>query len=111
MLPVLVCDEFRVGFTTAHFMMDAASILPIIALNLQPDDIVLDLCAAPGGKTLAMLQTVLPGEFKLVLHLIRQRLCSVNNVEKIPQQRRCFIKICDASEGHGDLFSFFWPRG
>ena len=44
-------------------MMDAASVLPVIALDLQKDDHVLDLCAAPGGKTLAILQTQLPGKF------------------------------------------------
>ena len=38
--------------------MDAACLLPVIALDLQPDSRVLDLCAAPGGKTLAMLQTL-----------------------------------------------------
>ena len=43
-------------------MMDAASILPVLALDLEVDDQVLDLCSAPGGKALAMLQTMLPGE-------------------------------------------------
>uniref|UniRef100_A0A8C8ZHQ7 5-cytosine rRNA methyltransferase NSUN4 n=1 Tax=Prolemur simus TaxID=1328070 RepID=A0A8C8ZHQ7_PROSS len=40
-----------------YYLMDAASLLPVLALGLQPGDIVLDLCAAPGGKTLALLQT------------------------------------------------------
>nr|XP_010345694.1 5-methylcytosine rRNA methyltransferase NSUN4 isoform X3 [Saimiri boliviensis boliviensis] len=40
-----------------YYLMDAASLLPVLALGLQPRDIVLDLCAAPGGKTLALLQT------------------------------------------------------
>ncbi|XP_037259696.1 5-methylcytosine rRNA methyltransferase NSUN4 isoform X2 [Falco rusticolus] len=40
-----------------YYLMDAASLLPVLALNVQPDDSVLDLCAAPGGKTLALLQT------------------------------------------------------
>ena len=40
--------------------MDAASLLPVVALDMHKDDLVLDLCASPGGKTLAMLQTMLP---------------------------------------------------
>ncbi|NXW40884.1 NSUN4 methyltransferase, partial [Nyctiprogne leucopyga] len=44
-----------------YYLMDAASLLPILALNVQPDDFVLDLCAAPGGKTLALLQTGICG--------------------------------------------------
>ncbi|XP_021260272.1 5-methylcytosine rRNA methyltransferase NSUN4 [Numida meleagris] len=41
----------------SYYLMDAASLLPVLALNVQPNDLVLDLCAAPGGKTLALLQT------------------------------------------------------
>ncbi|NXO26434.1 NSUN4 methyltransferase, partial [Cisticola juncidis] len=44
-----------------YYLMDAASLLPVLALNVQPGDFVLDLCAAPGGKTLALLQTGLCG--------------------------------------------------
>ncbi|KAM9379383.1 5-cytosine rRNA methyltransferase NSUN4 [Phaethornis superciliosus] len=45
----------------SYYLMDAASVLPVLALNVQPDDFVLDLCAAPGGKTLALLQTGICG--------------------------------------------------
>ncbi|XP_029930277.1 5-cytosine rRNA methyltransferase NSUN4 isoform X2 [Myripristis murdjan] len=41
----------------SYYLMDAASVLPCLALNVQQGDSVLDLCAAPGGKTLALLQT------------------------------------------------------
>ncbi|XP_062437530.1 5-methylcytosine rRNA methyltransferase NSUN4 isoform X1 [Rhea pennata] len=41
----------------SYYLMDAASLLPVLALNVQPDEFVLDLCAAPGGKTLGILQT------------------------------------------------------
>lgn len=33
------------------FSQDAASLLPVLALSPQPGERVLDLCAAPGGKT------------------------------------------------------------
>lgn len=41
--------------------MDGASIFPILALDLKEGDKVLDMCAAPGGKALAALQTLMPG--------------------------------------------------
>ena len=34
--------------------MDAASLLPVKALDVQEGDEVLDMCAAPGGKSLAI---------------------------------------------------------
>lgn len=34
--------------------------LPVLALDLQPGDVVLDMCAAPGGKALSILQTLMP---------------------------------------------------
>ncbi|KAI8791761.1 5-methylcytosine rRNA methyltransferase NSUN4 [Biomphalaria glabrata] len=40
------------------YLMDAASVLPVVALDVQPTDHVLDLCAAPGGKTFVMLQSL-----------------------------------------------------
>ncbi|XP_016357675.1 5-cytosine rRNA methyltransferase NSUN4 isoform X2 [Sinocyclocheilus anshuiensis] len=40
-----------------YYLLDAASVLPVLALDIQPGHTVLDLCAAPGGKTLALLQT------------------------------------------------------
>src|SRR5690606_18696573 len=35
-----------------YYLMDAASVLPVEALNPQPGEKVVDLCAAPGGKSL-----------------------------------------------------------
>lgn len=46
-----------------YYCMDGASILPIFAMDIQKDDTILDLCSSPGGKTLAMLQTLLPSNF------------------------------------------------
>lgn len=34
--------------------------MPVLALDMQPGDVVLDMCAAPGGKSLSILQTLMP---------------------------------------------------
>lgn len=44
----------------SHFLLDAASILPPLMLNVQPGDVVLDACAAPGGKSMILLQSFVP---------------------------------------------------
>ncbi|KAI9023691.1 S-adenosyl-L-methionine-dependent methyltransferase [Phycomyces nitens] len=41
---------------TDCYILDAGSVLATEALDIQPHDRVLDLCAAPGGKSLAILQ-------------------------------------------------------
>ncbi|XP_022238016.1 LOW QUALITY PROTEIN: 5-methylcytosine rRNA methyltransferase NSUN4-like [Limulus polyphemus] len=43
-----------------YYLMDGASVLPVLALGIKPGDIVADLCAAPGGKALTALLTLLP---------------------------------------------------
>ena len=49
-----------------YYCMDGASLLPVLALGIEKDDTVLDLCASPGGKSLAILQTMLIGN--LLIH-------------------------------------------
>ncbi|KAJ9581820.1 hypothetical protein L9F63_003889 [Diploptera punctata] len=44
-----------------YYLMDGGSLLPVLALDLRPADKVLDMCAAPGGKSYIMLQTLFPG--------------------------------------------------
>ena len=40
------------------YPMNAASLLPVVALDIQPTEMVLDACAAPGGKSLAMANLI-----------------------------------------------------
>ena len=49
--------------TADYYLLDAASVLPVIALGIRPNDRILDLCAGPGGKSLVMAQTLLPGQY------------------------------------------------
>uniref|UniRef100_A0A131Z136 NOL1/NOP2/Sun domain family member 4 n=1 Tax=Rhipicephalus appendiculatus TaxID=34631 RepID=A0A131Z136_RHIAP len=44
-----------------YYLMDGASVLPVLALDLQRGDELADLCAAPGGKLLAAMCTGLIG--------------------------------------------------
>ena len=46
--------------TLDYYCLDGASLLPVLALDVQPGHSVLDMCAGPGGKSLAILQTLHP---------------------------------------------------
>jgi 16S rRNA C967 or C1407 C5-methylase (RsmB/RsmF family) len=40
--------------SSQYYTMDAASLLPVLALDPLPGEAIADICAAPGGKTLAI---------------------------------------------------------
>lgn len=48
------------GELMSHWNMDAASALSAHMLDVQPNNRVLDLCAAPGGKSVALAQLIFP---------------------------------------------------
>lgn len=54
-----------------YYCIDGASILPVLALGIKKDDCVLDLCASPGGKSLVMLQTLLPSNLIRVRNFLK----------------------------------------
>lgn len=43
-----------------YFLLNGSSLLPVLALGVEPGDAVLDMCAAPGGKSYMILQTLHP---------------------------------------------------
>ena len=43
-----------------YYCMDAGSVFPVLALDVKPEQTVLDMCSAPGGKALIALQTLYP---------------------------------------------------
>ena len=54
---ILTTDEYKKGDIV---IQDASSYIAVKNLNVSEEDIVLDACAAPGGKSLAILQTFTP---------------------------------------------------
>lgn len=51
----------RPGQLKQYYLLNAASLLPVLALRLRDGERVLDLCSAPGGKALAIMQCATPG--------------------------------------------------
>ncbi|XP_019731967.1 tRNA (cytosine(34)-C(5))-methyltransferase, mitochondrial [Hippocampus comes] len=50
----------RPGQLKQYYLLNAASLLPVLALQVQDGEKVLDLCAAPGGKAFAIMQCATP---------------------------------------------------
>ncbi|XP_053664985.1 5-methylcytosine rRNA methyltransferase NSUN4 [Anopheles marshallii] len=87
----------------SHFLFDGASCLPPLILDVQPGERVLDACAAPGGKSLLLLQTLLPGT--MVMNDVRENRCNrirqlmrqyLYDFDEKWKQKCCFITQHDA---------------
>ncbi|XP_036419374.1 tRNA (cytosine(34)-C(5))-methyltransferase, mitochondrial [Colossoma macropomum] len=57
----LPTQRHRPGWLKQYYLLNAASLLPVLALGVKDGEKVLDLCSAPGGKALALLQAATPG--------------------------------------------------
>lgn len=76
----------RPGQLKQYYLLNAASLLPVLALGVRNGDRVLDLCSAPGGKALAILQTANPA------------LLCCNEVE--PHRRDWLVKTLESFLPH-----------
>jgi len=78
-----------------YYLLDAASILPVEALAIQPGERVVDLCAAPGGKSL-LCAYKLAGTGLLVANdrstLRRQRIQRIMS-DYLPENVRANVHI------------------
>ncbi|CAD1475070.1 unnamed protein product, partial [Heterotrigona itama] len=82
-----------------YYLFDGGSILPVLALDIQFNDMVLDMCAAPGGKALTIFQTLMPrvlvandversrvNRLKNVMNEYVSNICKEQNMLIITQQ-------------------------
>ncbi|XP_068963303.1 tRNA (cytosine(34)-C(5))-methyltransferase, mitochondrial [Petaurus breviceps papuanus] len=56
-------ERHQFGKLKGYYLLNAASLLPVLALELQNGERILDMCAAPGGKSIALLQCANPAYF------------------------------------------------
>ncbi|XP_064324799.1 tRNA (cytosine(34)-C(5))-methyltransferase, mitochondrial isoform X2 [Phalacrocorax carbo] len=56
-------QKHQAGKLKEYYLLNAASLLPVLALEVKDGEDVLDVCAAPGGKSVAILQCACPGQF------------------------------------------------
>lgn len=72
--------EFLLGY---YYLQEAAAQLPVEVLNPLPGEIVLDCCAAPGGKTTQIAQLMQNDGVLVALEKKKHRLLSLrNNLER-----------------------------
>ncbi|XP_028894501.1 5-methylcytosine rRNA methyltransferase NSUN4 isoform X2 [Zeugodacus cucurbitae] len=102
------CSEFSapkkcVTGVLSHYLLDGASVLPPLFLDIKEGERVLDACAAPGGKSLIMLQTLFPDV--LICNDIQES--RLNRIRKVMQEyifdykekwenKRIVLNQCDA---------------
>lgn len=79
-------ERHQPGRLKTYYLLNAASLLPVLALELKDGERVLDLCAAPGGKAVALLQCAYPGTVCSVLTHVVPRF-SVSDTWKADEKR------------------------
>ena len=70
-------DQFP-GYHEGLFVVqDEAAMLPALALEAQPGDLVWDVCAAPGGKSTQLAEMVSPDGMVVASDISLQRVCMI----------------------------------
>lgn len=87
------------GYAEGLFaVQDASSMLAVEAAGIRPGDFVLDVCAAPGGKTMLAAEKVLPGGRVEARDISEKRTEQIReNLERMSLDN-VSVKVYDASE-------------
>lgn len=97
--------ELSLGLTAPYFL-DPASAEAAAALGVEPGDRVLDLCAAPGGKSLILAQS-LQGQGELVVNdrspSRRERLKKVI-ADHLPPETAARVSVCGYDAARWGLY-------
>lgn len=85
-------EPFSIGATTEYLLGDyyiqgAASMIPSLLLKPNSQDLVIDMCAAPGGKTIQLAQSMKNEGILFALDLSRDRMKSLRS-----NLARCGVK-------------------
>lgn len=78
--------------TSGWWLLDGGSIVPVLALGITEKDHILDMCAAPGGKSLLMLQTGLPEKV----------VCNDGKIHRIGQLRKALTSYVPEDSEHAE---------
>ena len=90
------------SFTNKEYVLDRASLLPVQYLDPQPGEKILDLCAAPGGKSLLIVDAM---KSKGVLH------CNDASKIRLQKMKGLFRDYNVSMNGEGWELCFFHGSG
>lgn len=92
-----------------NYILDPASLAPVATLDIQHDDQILDLCAAPGGKSLALLSQLNNLGFLLSNDSSEGRYHRLRKVmhQYTPRTHEAQNKITNKD---GTRFGFYYPQ-
>ncbi|XP_028937729.1 tRNA (cytosine(34)-C(5))-methyltransferase, mitochondrial isoform X1 [Ornithorhynchus anatinus] len=89
-------ERHQFGHLKKYYLLNAASLLPVLALELKDGERLLDMCAAPGGKSIAFLQCALPGHLHCNEYdLLRSRWLKKTLESFVPQPLVNLIKVSE----------------
>ncbi|KAG8466386.1 hypothetical protein KFE25_002142 [Diacronema lutheri] len=96
----------------AYYLIDAAALLAVEALDISPGDQVLDVCSAPGGKAVAILQHLDLSRGQLVCNDASAERCArLRRVlgQYVPREQSAAVRVTQhdgaAHSAFGRLFT------